>query len=222
MKLRPIPLALAAVLLACAPAMAAAQDAATRTAAPAAQGSASKLVLDSSSRIIGTLDSRRAEFRKNPAALRSFIDTELRGSFDSMYAARLVLGAHGRGASEADVKLFADAMVDNLMQRYGTALLDFEGKPRLRLKGETALPGGRGVKVSTELLRDNGAPVPVDYLVRNNGGWKIFDVMIEGVSYVQTFRGQFDSPLRQKGIAQVAADLRNGSLKTATAGNGSR
>ena len=64
--------------------------------------------------------------------------------------------------------------------------------------------------------------MPVDYLVRNNGGWKIFDVMIEGVSYVQTFRGQFDSPLRQKGIAQVAADLRNGSLKTATAGNGSR
>ena len=210
---------LAALLTsAVAPAVAFAAPATTQQVAP---NSASAVVLQSGNRIMTTLESRRAEFRKNPAALRSFIDTELRGSFDSLYAARLVLGAHGRGASEADVKLFADAMVDNLMQRYGTALLDFEGKPRLRLKGETALPGGRGVKVSTELLRDNGAPVPVDYLVRNNGGWKIFDVMIEGVSYVQTFRGQFDSPLRQKGIAQVAADLRNGSLKTAS-GNGSR
>ena len=206
-------IALAAPLLVTAPLPAQAQQAA---ATPGQQ------VVANGARILTTLQQRRAEFRKNPAALRSFIDAELRGSFDSLYAARLVLGAHGRGASEADVKLFADAMVDNLMQRYGTALLDFEGKPRLRLKGETALPGGRGVKVSTELLRDNGAPVPVDYLVRNNGGWKIFDVMIEGVSYVQTFRGQFDSPLRQKGIAQVAADLRNGSLKTATAGNGSR
>ena len=139
--------------------------------------------------------------------------------FDSLYAARLVLGTHGRGASEADVKLFADAMVDNLMQRYGAALLNFEGKPRLRLKSESPLPGNRGIKVSTELLRDNGAVVPVDYLVRNNGGWKIFDVMIEGVSYVQTFRSQFDSPLTQKSIAQVAADLRSGSLKAA-AGNG--
>ena len=205
-------LALAAPLLATVPLPAQAQQAATT---PGQQ------VVANGSRILAILQQRRAEFRKNPAALRAFIDAELRNTFDSNYAARLVLGTHGRGASDADVKLFADAMVDNLMQRYGSALLDFEGNPRLRLKGETPLPGGRGIKVSTELLRDNGAPVPVDYLVRNNGGWKIFDVMIEGVSYVQTFRSQFDSPLRQKGIAQVAADLRNGTLQTAS-GNGSR
>lgn len=187
------------------PATAQAQQA---TATPGQQ------VVANGSRILTTLQQRRADFRKNPDALRSYIDAELRGNFDSLYAARMVLGLHGRGASEADIKLFADAMVDNLMQRYGAALLDFDGKPRLRLKGESPLPGGRGVKVSTELLRDNGAPIPIDYLVRNNGGWKIFDVMIEGVSYVQTFRTQFDSPLQQKSIAQVAADLRSGALKT--------
>ena len=207
-----VSLALSAPLLALAPLAAQAQQAA---ATPGQQ------VVATGGRILSTLQQRRAEFRKNPTALRSFIDGELRGSFDSDYAARLVLGAHGRGASDADIKLFADAMIDNLMQRYGSALLDFEGKPRLRLKSETPLPGGRGVKVSTELLRDNGAAVPVDYLVRNNGGWKIFDVMIEGVSYVQTFRGQFDTPLRQKSIAQVAADLRSGSLQAA-GGNGKR
>ena len=219
MKVKLLTVVLASALLAAAPSVTLAQ---ARPAATAAQPSAAaRTVLDSSTRIINALQTRRAEFRANPATLRSYIDGELSRAFDRDYAARLVLGVHGRGAADADVKLFADAMVDNLMQRYGTALLDFEGKPRLRLKGETALPGGRGVKVSTELLRDNGAPVPVDYLVRNNGGWKIFDVMIEGVSYVQTFRGQFDTPLRQKGIAQVAADLRNGSLKAA-GGNGGR
>ena len=209
-------LLLALSLTVATPLLALAPQAAIAQQAPAAAG---QQVVATGGRILTTLQQRRAEFRKNPAALRSFIDAELRGSFDSLYAARLVLGAHGRGASDADVKLFADAMVDNLMQRYGSALLDFEGKPRMRLKGETPLPGDRGVKVSTELLRDNGAPVPVDYLVRNNGGWKIFDVMIEGVSYVQTFRGQFDAPLRQKGIAQVAADLRRGGSQPA-AGHG--
>ena len=209
-------LLLALSLTVATPLLALAPQAAIAQQAPAAAG---QQVVATGGRILTTLQQRRAEFRKNPAALRSFIDTELRGSFDSLYAARLVLGAHGRGASDADVKLFADAMVDNLMQRYGSALLDFEGKPRMRLKGETPLPGNRGVKVSTELLRDNGAPVPVDYLVRNNGGWKIFDVMIEGVSYVQTFRGQFDAPLRQKGIAQVAADMRRGGSQPA-AGHG--
>lgn len=109
-------------------------------------------------------------------------------------------------------------MADNLMQRYGTALLTFEGKPQVRVKSETPLPGGRGAKVSTELLRSGGDPVPVDYLVRNAGGsWKIFDVMVEGVSYVQTFRNQFDTPLRTRSIPEVAAELRNGSLQAAPA-----
>ena len=159
------------------------------------------------------LQQRRAEFQKNPAALNAFIEGELGASMDRDYAARLVLGPHGRGASEADIRLFAAAMTDNLMKRYGEALVNIEGKPRIRLKSETPLPGNRGVRVSTEVLREGGNPIQVDYLMRDNGGWKVFDVMVEGVSYVQTYRSQFDAPLRQKSIAQVAADLRAGTLQ---------
>ncbi|WP_058363546.1 MlaC/ttg2D family ABC transporter substrate-binding protein, partial [Xanthomonas translucens] len=182
-----LPAALAAALAVAAPAIALAQTA--PAAAATQQRSASQVVLDNSTRILTTLEQRRAEFKNNNAALKQFIDSEMNTSFDRDYAARLVLGVHGRGASDADVKLFADAMADNLMQRYGTSLLTFEGKPKVRVKSETPLPGGRGAKVSTELLRSGGDPIPVDYLLRNNGGsWKIFDVMVEGVSYVQTFR----------------------------------
>ena len=48
---------------------------------------------------------------------------------------------------------------------------------------------------------------------KNGNDWKVFDVMVEGVSFVQTFRNQFDTPLRQKSIAQVAADLKSGKLQ---------
>lgn len=214
MKSHLLTAAVAAALLASAPFAATAQQAQARVAAPAAQGSASKLVLDSSTRILGTLESRRAEFKANPAALKSYVNTEFNRLFDRDYAARLVLGLHGRGASDADVKLFADALADNLLSRYGTALLDFNAKPKMRIKSETALPGGRGVKVSSEFILASGQAVPVDYLMRNSGGqWKLFDVMIEGISYVQTFKNQFDAPLRTKSIAQVAADLRAGKLQ---------
>ena len=183
----------------------------TQAATPAA--AASKQVLESGTRMLDTLQKRRAEFQKNPAALESYIDSELGATLDREYAARLVLGPHGRGASDADIKLFATAMTHNLMKRYGDALVNIEGKPRIRLKSETPLPGNRGVRVSTEVLREGGNPIPVDYLLRNNGGWKVFDVIVEGVSYVQTFRSQFDAPLRQKSIAQVAADLQAGTLQ---------
>lgn len=214
MKKSLLSLVIASTLLAGAPLLATAQAAKPAAATPAAQGSASKVVLDSSTRILTTLEQRRAEFRKNPAVLKQFITSEFNRTFDRDYAARLVLGVHGRGASDADVKLFADALADNLMSRYGTSLLDFNTKLRVRIKSESPLPGNRGVKVSSEMLRDGGDPIPVDYLIRNVGGqWKAFDVMIEGISYVQTFKNQFDAPLRQKSIAQVAADLRAGKLQ---------
>ena len=200
-------LVLALPLLAVAPVAVHAQQAAAPAATPGKQ------VVDNGTRILTTLQQRRAEFQKSPAALKAFINSELSTSFDREYAARLVLGAHGRGASDADVKLFADAMTDNLMQRYGAALVTIEGKPRIKLKSETPLPGNLGVKVSTEVVREGGNPIPVDYLMRDNGGWKIFDVMVEGVSYVQTFRSQFDAELQRKTIKQVATELRNGQLK---------
>ena len=212
MKVKLLTVVLASALLAAAPSVTLAQ---ARPAATAAQPSAAaRTVLDSSTRIINSLQTRRAEFRANPATLRSYIDGELSRAFDRDYAARLVLGVHGRGAADADVKLFADAMADNLMSRYGSALLDIQGKPSFRSKSEQPLPGNRGVKVSTELVRAGSEPTPVEYLMRNvDGQWKIFDVMIEGISYVQTFKNQFDAPLRQKSIKQVATELRSGSIQ---------
>jgi len=219
MKKTLIPALLASALLAATPSLSFAQ--AAPAAAAAQQGQASKAVMDASTRILTSLQQRRTEFRANPAVLRDFINSELNKTFDRDYAARLVLGVHGRGASDADVKLFADAMADNLMQRYGSALLEIQGKPTFRLKSESPLPGNRGVRVSTELIRAGNEPTPVDYLMRNvNGQWKIFDVMIEGISYVQTFKTQFDAPLRQKSIQQVATELRNGSMQPGQAPRG--
>ena len=183
-------------------------------AAATAQSSASSVVNQSATRVLSALETRRAEFKANPAALNAFIKTEFNRSFDSNYSARLVLGTYGRGASDADVKVFSDALADNLMSRYGSSLLDFNTSLRVRVKSETALPGNRGVRVSTEMLRAGGEPIPVDYLMRKVGSkWLVFDVMVEGVSFVQTFRNQFDSPLSQKSIREVAADLRAGKLK---------
>lgn len=178
------------------------------------QGTPSQLVLANSTRVLATLEARRPEFTKDRAALKRFVASEFGQMFDRDYAGRLVLGAHARGAKPADVKLFADALADNLMQRHGSSLLDFNTRLRVRVKSETALRGGAITKVSSEMLRSGGEPIPVDYLMHKVGGqWKVFDVIIEGISMVQTFRNQFDAPLRRKSIAQVAADLRAGKLQ---------
>ncbi len=205
-------LVIASSLLATAPIVSA--QAATSAKAAVQSGSPSHLVLANSTRVLATLESRRAEFSKNRSALARFVSSEFSQMFDRDYAGRLVLGTHGRGASDADVKLFADALADNLMQRYGSSLLDFNTELKVRIKSETTLRNGAIVRVSSEMLRQGGEPIPVDYLMRKVGStWKVFDVMVEGVSFVQTFRTQFDAPLKRKSIAQVAADLKAGKLQ---------
>ena len=209
---RSLTLALAAAFgtLAFVPAPAQAQ----RAAAAKPLGAPGKLVLDNSSRVIGTLDTRRAEFTRDRAALRKFVSGEFSQMFDRDYAARQVLGRHARGVADADIQAFGDALADNLMQRYGSSLLAFNTRLKVRVKSETPLPRGLGVKVASELLRSGGDPIPVDYLMRQVGGtWRVFDVQVEGVSFVQTFRSQFDAELQRKTLAQVTQALRNGQLR---------
>ena len=218
MKRNLFAIVIASTLLTAAPALVLAQgtqaQAATKPAAATTQGVPSQLVLSNATRIVNTLEKRRAEFKQNRATLDKFIAGEFNAMFDREYAGRLVLGRHGRGASDADVKVFGDALADSLMSRYGGALLDFDSGLKVRVKSETPLRGGAIVKVASEFVRPAGEPIPVDYLMRKTGSnWKVFDVMVEGVSFVQTFRSQFDAPLSRKTIPQVAADIRAGKLQ---------
>jgi len=188
----------------------------TAPAAATGPGAASAMVESNTQRIVDALDARRAEFARDNAALRAFVASELDAIFDRNYSARMVLGRHARGADAADVALFADALTDGLLQRYGSALLDFNTRLQVRISSETTLPRNVGVRVSSQLVRRGGEPIALDYLLRQvDGQWKVFDVMIEGISMVQTFRQQFDGQLQHKSIREVANELRAGQIKVA-------
>ena len=212
MKKLTFPLIIASALLAAAPSLALAQSA--QQADVRTQGTPSELVLDNTQRVLSMIEERRAEFSNDRAALEAFVKSEFETMFDNDYAARQVLGRHGRGAADADVAYFSDALASSLLRRYGSSLLDFNTRLRVRIVSETALPRGLGVRVASELLRQGGEPIPVTYLMRQSGGqWKVFDVQVEGVSFVSTFRRQFDNELQNKSIRQVADELRTGRVQ---------
>jgi len=182
-------------------------------AAFAAAESPRDLVEKSAEKVLTTLVERRKEFRADPAKLEAFVLGELDRTFDHQYSARLVLGRHGRGVTPAQIDAFAKALTANLMRRYGKAMLDFDPDVDVRVLAETPMREGTMMRVATELGRGDGPPVPVDYMVRQvDGAWKVFDVLVEGVSYVQTYRAQFEEQLRTQTLDQVIAGLRDGSL----------
>jgi len=182
-------------------------------AGTAAAQTPGEIVLARSKSVVDTLVAKREEFRADRSALDAFVRGELDTLFDSDYSARLVLARHARGASEAQIAAFADALTRNLLNRYGAALLEVTGSLDVRIRAETPLRDGKLMRVNSEIVRPNGAPVPIDYLFRDTGqGWKAFDVIVEGVSYVQTYRGQFDALLRTESLDSVTQRLADGSL----------
>lgn len=181
----------------------------------AASATPGEIVKSRTNTVLSTLVEQRAAFQADPGKLNAFVKSELDQVMDREYSARLVLGRHGRAASQTQIDAFAAALTDNLLRRYGTALLDFDPDVDVRVKSETPLQNGKLVRVASEVLRKGGAPVPVDYLFRPDAGgeWKLFDVIVEGVSYVQTYRTQFDEQLRSQSLEQVTAKLKAGQIR---------
>ena len=62
--------------------------------------------------------------------------------------------------------------------------------------------------VETRVTLDTGVVTPVNYRMRlSDGGWKAYDVIIEGISYVSNYRTQYAEEFRAKGIDTVIEEL---------------
>jgi phospholipid transport system substrate-binding protein len=171
--------------------------------APNPNASPQEIVENSAKRMLQELDKNRAMYKSDPAKLEALVGNVLLPNFDTEYAARLVLGQSWRTATPEQRKRFVDAFYHSLLRNYGAALVDFTGDRFVILpyKGD---PNDVNATVRTEVKRSSGDKVPVNFsLHKTPEGWKAWDVVIEGISYVKSFRTDFASEIQQKGLDDV-------------------
>jgi phospholipid transport system substrate-binding protein len=172
------------------------------TAAPSTLGP-QELVENSAKRMLQELDKNRAMYQKDPAKLDALVGNVLLPNFDTEYAARLVLGQTWRTATPEQRKRFVDAFYHSLLHNYGAALVDFTAD-RFIILPYKAEPNDITATVRTEVKRESGDKVPVNFTLRKvDGVWKAWDVVIEGISYVKSFKTDFASEIQQKGLDEV-------------------
>ena len=193
-----IPLFLTALL-----AMAARAADAPAPVANASTLSPQELVENSAKRMLTELDANRAMYKSDPSKLDALVGNVLLPNFDTEYSARLVLGQTWRTATEDQRKRFVDAFYHSLLRNYGAALVDFTAD-RFTVLPYRGDPGETNATVRTEVKRSTGEKVPVNFSLRKTpDGWKAWDVVIEGISYVKSFRTDFSSEIQQKGLDEV-------------------
>lgn len=137
-------------------------------------------------------------------------------NFDFDRVCRMVLGKHWNSASKEQQESFQREFRSLMLRTYATALSKYRNQT-IEYKPFRAQAGDSEVTVKTQILQPGGQPIGVDYsLVKKGDSWKVFDIVIEGVSLVTNYRGQFNNEIRQSGIdglIQKLAEKNKGTNK---------
>ncbi|MEM6511829.1 MAG: ABC transporter substrate-binding protein [Pseudomonadota bacterium] len=176
-------------------------------AATTAQASPNAVIEQAVSELATRLDGRKEELAADRDALYAVINDILLPRFDRQLAAQLVLARHWRTASEEQQTRFIDAFYNNMLHRYADGVLEFDSDKIevLTFRGDDSK---RRTQVKTIVQLGDGTKVPVNYdLVRRGDDWKMFNVTIEGVSYIRNFRAEVDSEIRSSSLDAVIERL---------------
>jgi phospholipid transport system substrate-binding protein len=165
-------------------------------------------VIEQSARqMLDALDADRDAYRKDPKKVNGLVDKIILPHFDTQLAAQLVLGKYWRTATAEQRQRFIDGFYHSLLNKYGAALSGFTSNNLAMLPFRGDLSTGN-VTVKTEVTLDDGTRVPVNYSMRATpDGWKAWDVSIEGISYIKSFKTDVAAEIDQKGLDAVIKRL---------------
>jgi phospholipid transport system substrate-binding protein len=153
------------------------------------------------------LDGREDELSENRAELYEIVDGILMPRFDRRFAAQVVLAKNWRTASEEQQARFIEAFYRALLRRYSDGILEFDPNKITVLPYRGDMTKKR-TRVRSTVVLDDGSKVSVDYeLVKRKAGWLVFNVVIEGVSYVLNFRAELESEIRASSLEAVIERL---------------
>jgi len=186
------------------------QNAPAAAAAAADTEGPTQIVQTAAQNMLGELDRNRDAYRRDPAKVGQLVDRYLLPHFDVDYAARGVLGRYWATATPDQRKRFVDAFYHSLLTNYGSALSEFTAD-RLKIFPTNVAPDATRATVRTEVKRNNGDRVSVNYYMHKTPqGWMAWDVVIDGISYVNSYRTDFGEQIEQQGIDAVIKRLEAG------------
>jgi phospholipid transport system substrate-binding protein len=144
------------------------------------------------------------------------LEPVIRRTFDIPSMTRLSVGASWASLSEAERQQVTESFGRYISAIYADRFDSYVGQ-KLQVTGEQPNPGG--IMVKSQIVKANGEPVQVDYLMRRNGeGWLISDIYLDGaISEVATRRSEFAAVLRTEGVDGLIAALnRKADMLTGT------
>ncbi len=128
------------------------------------------------------------------------VDAKILPNFDFNHMTMLAVGKYWPRATPAQRQLLIQEFRTLLVRTYASSLTAFNNQV-IEYKPFRMAPGATDVTVQTQVKQPGAQPIPIDYsMEKTSFGWKVYDVVIDGVSLVTNYRSSFGSEIRQSGI----------------------
>ena len=153
-----------------------------------------------SDEVIAVLKDRREELKENPDLVYDLVDEYILPHLDEVTIAKLALGKNWRKATREQKLEFIEEFRNLLIRTYGKSLSEFSDQ-EINYFPVKMQQGDKKVVVKSEVLQPGGPAIPVSYRMRiKDDAWLVYDLSIDGVSLVTSYRGTFDQEVRKGGI----------------------
>ena len=147
------------------------------------------------------------EIRGNRNKLIQLIDEKVLPHFNFAAMTALAMGQSWHKANAEQKKRLIEEFKTLLVRTYASALAAYS-EQKLEFRPLRAKPTDTDVTVNVRVLQSGAQPVPIDYsMEKTAAGWKVYDVMVGGVSLVANYRTEFNNAVRESGIEGLIKNL---------------
>ena len=137
---------------------------------------------------------------------------------DFEQATRLAVGRSWSQASPEQKKRLVTEFKNMLVRTYSNAVEAYQGQT-LKVLPSRGKPDPEDTVVRTQFNRPGGQPLPIEFHMRQaDNTWRVYDIVVEGVSLVMTYRSEFDAVVKQEGIEGLIKRLAQKNTPAAVGG----
>jgi len=143
----------------------------------------------------------------NSRKIAELAEVKVLPHFDFARMTRLAVGRNWQQASEAQKEQLVKEFRTLLVRTYSTSLTAYRNQT-IEVKPLKMGAADKEATVRTAVIQQGGPPIPIDYsMEKGDSGWKVYDVVIDGVSLVTTYRGSFSEQVQKGGIDGLVKTL---------------
>jgi phospholipid transport system substrate-binding protein len=171
-----------------------------------------RLVTD---RIMEALEKNLDEIKRNDAKLYSIVDHLILPNVDFNEMAQWVAGRNAWQKAPEDLRIkFTNKLQNLVVKTYAKALRNYVGQ-QIEFKPIRGSAQQKRILVLSLIKQINKPPIRLDYrLINENGEWKVYDLVIEGVSLLKGYQAQFSDTIQQRGLGAAIEQIDRHLSKT--------